>query len=335
DDECTDHHSCIEEICDNGNDDDGDGYPDCNDDECTDHHSCINEICDNGNDDDGDGNTDCDDDECAGHHYCIEEICNNGNDDDGDGYIDCNDDECLGQSGGTGICEALETSCDDGFDNDANGLIDCDDPACSTLPVCTNSEICQVAGDEDNDSFADCLDPDCEGQTGPEGQICELTETICSDNFDNDGDGLFDCDDPDCTGLGGICLVEECNNNSDDDGDGDADCNDSDCWWFSACSGEVCNAANPWGYSTECYSNPCTLHPQTSNGFCNTEPGDKTQGEICITTIDCAPGLACAANTHRCRRLCTNEPGVPSSCPSDTYCAIFGSGGHYGFCTEY
>ena len=77
DDEC-------EEICDNGIDDNGDGYIDCDDMLC----DCI-EICGNGIDDDQDGEIDEED--------CIEdisgEICDNYIDDDGDGLIDAEDEE--------------------------------------------------------------------------------------------------------------------------------------------------------------------------------------------------------------------------------------------------
>lgn len=46
------------------------------------------EICDNGLDDDNNGFTDCEDIECV----C--EICDNGIDDDNDGFIDSEDADC-------------------------------------------------------------------------------------------------------------------------------------------------------------------------------------------------------------------------------------------------
>ena len=51
----------VPEICDNGEDDDGDGDADCADSECPD---CV-EICDNGEDDDFDGDVDADDLDCG------------------------------------------------------------------------------------------------------------------------------------------------------------------------------------------------------------------------------------------------------------------------------
>ena len=50
----------------------------------------VPEICDNGEDDDGDGNTDCADSECPA---CVE-ICDNGEDDDNDGDVDADDLDC-------------------------------------------------------------------------------------------------------------------------------------------------------------------------------------------------------------------------------------------------
>jgi len=63
-------------------------------------------LCQNGEDDDGDGLVDCDDDGCAQLIFCVNhdtptedsaETCNNAEDDDGDGAIDCDDDGCAVQ----------------------------------------------------------------------------------------------------------------------------------------------------------------------------------------------------------------------------------------------
>jgi len=78
-------------------------------------------LCQNGEDDDGDGLTDCDDDGCSQLIFCLhrdtpaentEAACSNGEDDDGDGFIDCEDESCaaacrtsltLGQTEGRSI----------------------------------------------------------------------------------------------------------------------------------------------------------------------------------------------------------------------------------------
>lgn len=52
------------------------------------------EICNNGIDDDGDGFIDCEDFDCENSPDCLTEICDNGIDDDGDGFIDCDDFDC-------------------------------------------------------------------------------------------------------------------------------------------------------------------------------------------------------------------------------------------------
>ncbi len=106
-----------ETICDNGIDDDEDGYTDLDDEDCR-----GIEICGNGLDDDGDGYTDFDDwEDCPEDET---EICDNGEDDDGDGYIDLDDPDCVG---GTEIC-------DNGVDDDLDGYVDGDDPDCIIGP---------------------------------------------------------------------------------------------------------------------------------------------------------------------------------------------------------
>jgi len=52
------------------------------------------EICDDGIDNDGDGFIDCEDLDCESNQNCLVEICNDGIDNDGDGFIDCEDLDC-------------------------------------------------------------------------------------------------------------------------------------------------------------------------------------------------------------------------------------------------
>ena len=63
----TDTDNPRDEICDDGEDNDLDGYADCEDSDCVD--ACV-EICDDGEDNDQDGSIDCDDDECSGDSAC-------------------------------------------------------------------------------------------------------------------------------------------------------------------------------------------------------------------------------------------------------------------------
>lgn len=95
----------FETKCNNGADDDGDGFPDCDDPDCFNSNTCIIEICDNGMDDDLDGWADCDDSECQYLEWCVE-ICDNGIDDNGNGFVDGQDSQCSTQSGVLGGLES-------------------------------------------------------------------------------------------------------------------------------------------------------------------------------------------------------------------------------------
>ena len=91
------------EICDDGIDNDGDTYVDCDDWNCNGEIGDADPAC-SGTDGGGDtGGTSGESD------------CSNGLDDDGDGFIDCNDFDC----GGDSACP--DEICDDGIDNDGNG----------------------------------------------------------------------------------------------------------------------------------------------------------------------------------------------------------------------
>ncbi|MGC6492781.1 MAG: hypothetical protein ACON5B_08060, partial [Myxococcota bacterium] len=70
-----------EEICDDGEDNDGDLDVDCGDDDC----ECVELDCNDGADEDLDGLIDCADPDCV----CVETDCDDGLDDDGDGATDC------------------------------------------------------------------------------------------------------------------------------------------------------------------------------------------------------------------------------------------------------
>ena len=58
----------------------------------------------------------------------------------------------------------------------------------------------------------------------------------CGDGNDNDLDTFTDCDDSDCFGNSTYCTTEtNCNDGNDNDGDGTTDCNDSDCSSLDVC----------------------------------------------------------------------------------------------------
>ena len=115
-----------DEICDNGEDDDGDGLADCEDSDC----ACKPpaEVCDNGIDDDGDGAADCEDADCAEDASCRPaiEICDNGIDDDGDGSADCDDNDCSDEAAckaPVGVLFVRGDSNSDGVVNLTDGVI--------------------------------------------------------------------------------------------------------------------------------------------------------------------------------------------------------------------
>ena len=155
------------EICNNGSDDDNDGFTDCADPDCAYNEHCLDEICDNGRDDDGDDDIDCDDIDCQNDDHCndpsTETSCTNGIDDDDDGDTDCDDSDCDNHEACDETPDSEVGLCDDNIDNDNDGRTDCDDEDCENDSACGDDpvEICDNGSDDDGDGDADCEDPDC------------------------------------------------------------------------------------------------------------------------------------------------------------------------------
>ncbi|UCG33204.1 MAG: hypothetical protein JSU68_00955 [Phycisphaerales bacterium] len=181
-----------ESICDDGIDDDCDGFTDCVDGECTFDPVCEGIVCD--------GDSVCE----TGEHSCY---C----------WVDCGP-------------WSLYEWCDDEIDNNCNGLIDCDDffycggaPECWEPPPCDYDGTCEEGEDCNNcpnDCYSasgaicgndvceigdgeDCLScpADCNGVQGgkPSGRYC------CGDGA---GSNPVGCGDPRCTGDGNTCTAE-------------------------------------------------------------------------------------------------------------------------------
>ncbi len=217
------------EKCDDGDDDDGDGFADCSDQDCA--AECV-EDCGNGADDDFDSLVDCADPACD---PCtdppIDEDCFNGTDDDGDQNADCVDLDC-------------RTTCDadgDGFDSAAVGGNDCDDtdydvhPGAEEVPYDGQDDDCDPVtpdDDLDGDGFVlanDCADTsaatypgapetcgnglvdDCDDPTAPPRDVCFDTRSLGT------ADGTFFSTTP--FNLVGWALAAV----GDADGDGDDD----------------------------------------------------------------------------------------------------------------
>lgn len=92
------------------------------------------------------------------------------------------------------------------------------------------AEICDNVVDDDEDTYADCFDPDCYAAA-----VCIRTEDVCDNGADDDGDKRIDCADDDCTADPACVGIENCSNEADDDSDTLVDCDDPDCLNDPAC----------------------------------------------------------------------------------------------------
>jgi hypothetical protein len=191
--------------------------------------------CDNGIDDDGDGWIDLWDPDCTtgtGETGLAFTACNDGADNDGDGDVDAADAQC-----GTGFDnneeDASADDCMNGADDDGDGWIDFLDPDCSVFPF--NESVlgvteCNDGVDNDGDGDIDSADAQCDD--GFDGSESDADPDDCVDGLDGDSDGWIDLEDPDCltapfdeAGLG----TTDCNDGIDNDGDGATDSQDAGC----------------------------------------------------------------------------------------------------------
>jgi len=172
--------------------------------------------CDDGEDNDGDGWADLEDPDCI---YGIDE------DNAYFGLTACNDGEVSAPADLDYECpedpETVEDVCN-GFDDDCDGEVDEDvgtDEDCDLCDLVDNDG----DGDVDEDQECDAEDRDC--RTGFDNLESSIPSSSCSNGLDDDGDGWSDDEDPDCVfGLAEVGFSAfSCNDAQDNDGDGGTD----------------------------------------------------------------------------------------------------------------
>lgn len=96
--------------------------------------------CNDGRDNDHDGYVDMEDPGCSsptdndeGNGHVGQWQCNDGIDNDGDGYVDMNDPGCSSSTDNDEYNQVTQTyQCNDGIDNDGDGYVDMNDSGCSS-----------------------------------------------------------------------------------------------------------------------------------------------------------------------------------------------------------
>ncbi|MCA9526625.1 MAG: hypothetical protein KC549_10060 [Myxococcales bacterium] len=157
--------------------------------------ACLGvEICDNGVDDEPDGYADCDDMDCRAAPGCepggsmscaqLNECLGQCPGDDQRCLTSCFREStpaavaafeaaiaCIEANGGAyepcmdlvEACLFAREVCDDGLDNNGDGLVDCEDPGCWQAPACFVPEVCDNGVDDDGNGATDCDDAACAG----------------------------------------------------------------------------------------------------------------------------------------------------------------------------
>jgi hypothetical protein len=258
--------------------------------ECEDGKPSGKFSCNNGCDDDNDGWSDHEDPDCSSAE-AAEDLpfgglgeCNDGFDNDNDGFadrgVDLNNDGRFldyGEYPPDSDCTSARAEeatplCANGRDDDGDGWVDLDDIDCENpgdeteverrpdWPVCifdlpgtlqptvppvgwpavwpwdpldqvtadgtVYPAACSDGCDSDGDLRIDGLDPEC---TDPFDQNEHSLDPACSDGIDNDGDLLIDLADPSCSSPNNPTEASACTDGYDNDGDGFSDSDDPEC----------------------------------------------------------------------------------------------------------
>ena len=256
-------------------------------------HGCRgqSEVCDDGRDNDQDGFVDCLDQDCFGVSECANSEpgagarapegqlpgdCSDAVDNDGDALVDCDDDGCLGAPDCASHNEDDDDSANSGDDDDLSPSDDDDAIADDDDDVGPSGDDDASAADDDDvgpsgDDDASAADDDDDSSVGcggnPAGIEVDTSDYGCADGLDGDCDGLTDCEDiDDCciyTGPGQDCEGSTfCNAGDDDDATGlPACCETQSCLdMVSDCGvnpADPCNAGNfPWTGSEQAGDGP-------------------------------------------------------------------------------
>ncbi|HVK69695.1 MAG TPA: FG-GAP-like repeat-containing protein, partial [Polyangium sp.] len=276
---CGDGELSEDEICDDGNTEDGDGcsadcVPEQGGENCGNGVVDPLEHCDDGNEANGDGcSATCDLESCGNGVVDPGEDCDDGNGINLDG---CPNDCTLAKCG-NGVIEAPHETCD------PPDTAVCDSQ-CQGLPFC---------GDGDLEGEEECDDGNFFGGDGCN-SACKLE--FCGDGFTNDS-GQEQCDDgnnEDGDGCSALCVYETCGDGILHTGIGEA-CDDGNTLGGDGCRSnctlEVCgdgildpteacddgNAVNNDGCGNDCKSDGC------HDGVTNPD-------ERCYTSFSAFPG---------------------------------------------
>jgi hypothetical protein len=260
-----------EDNCQDGIDNDMDGWIDCCDNDCALDPACAAESsCSDGIDNDCDGFTDCLDSDCHGTPDCQGDSCDTPRQLSAAPLTSSDDGAVFQLTGNTsyqsndyaGSCSAAS-----GNARDEVWVMKLADPLRITMTMdfaatinypamyvmqgtcvpqaemmCAKSTGAPVVLDHiyPPGTYFIVVDANWASDAGPytldiQIEAVPTVETECDDGMDNDGDGWTDCCDDDCT-MAPVCLTEvSCWDGKDNDCDGFVDCDDPDCSLDPAC----------------------------------------------------------------------------------------------------